>query len=163
MNKKNLLHKKTFQKQDGAASIEIAFVFILVFVLFYGIIGYAIPLILGAAYQQLSAEVLRNAVSTSDIYVYRAGTEEDDINNILLNAEALSQQIIASSWLPEKWVYHCHGYADRVLSVSADGSEWKACLRHAEPTAIMPVISLLGVTVPQLPDEIKGEASLRIR
>ncbi|TDW61414.1 TadE family protein [Oceanimonas baumannii] len=163
MKNRYLSHIPCHRKVKGAASIEMAIVFMLIFSLFYGIISYAIPLILGAAYQQLSAEVLRKSVSTSDIYLYRADTADDKIDNILIEAETLSQKIIADSWLPEKWTYRCEGYGDNVLSVSADGSEWKACVRHAKPTAIMPVISLLGFEIPQLPDEIKGEASLRIR
>lgn len=147
----------------GAASIEMAIVFMLIFSLFYGIVSYAIPLILGAAYQQLSAEVLRKSVSTSDIYIYRAGTGKEDIDNILIKAETLAKKIIKDSWLPEKWAHRCDGYGDNVLSVSADGSEWKACVRHDKPTTIMPVISLLGFKIPQLPNEIKGEAILHIR
>ena len=150
-------------KVKGAASIEMAIVFMLIFSLFYGIISYAIPLILGSVYQQLSAEVLRKSVNTSDIYLYRADSGDENIDDILEKAEALSRKIIADSWLPEKWAYRCEGYGDNVLAVSADGSEWKACVRHGQPSSIMPVISLLGFNLPQLPDEIKGEASLRIR
>lgn len=45
-------------RQRGVASIEFAFVFIIIFALFYGMIGYFIPLLLSATYQGLSSEVL---------------------------------------------------------------------------------------------------------
>ncbi|WP_375057290.1 TadE family protein [Zobellella sp. DQSA1] len=150
------------RSQIGAASIEFAIVFVLMFVLFYGLVGYTIPLMLGAAYQQLSAEAVRQAVSTPNIYHYHVGTEDPRITAIKTNAELKAARVIEDSWLPPGWANRCDGYADSFLKISDDG-EWSACVSHNKPSTIMPAISLLGWRIPQLPDEIRGEAKLRIR
>ncbi|MBL1376610.1 TadE family protein [Zobellella iuensis] len=152
--------KKT---QTGAASIEFAFIFVLMFVLFYGLISYAIPLMLAAAYQQLSAEAVRQAVGTPNIYHYQADSEDPRIAAIKVNAEQKAMQVINDSWLPPGWANSCGDYSGGFLKVSGDGSEWSACVRHATPASIMPALSLLGWQIPQLPEEIRGEARLRIR
>ncbi|MCT7655143.1 hypothetical protein MBH78_11540 [Oceanimonas sp. NS1] len=126
-------------------------------------VSYTIPLMLGAAYQQLSAEALRQAVSSSDIYRYRAGAEDPDVAGVAMEAEKKAQEVIATSWLPPQWAHRCESYNEQLLKISGDGSQWSACIRHRQPASIMPSISLLGWKIPQLPDEIRGEASIRIR
>lgn len=149
--------------QTGAASIEFAIIFVLMFVLFYGLVSYAIPLMLGAAYQQLSAEAVRQAVATPNIYHYQASSQDPRIAAIKTHAELKATQVIADSWLPPAWANNCGDYAGSFLKISGDGSEWSACVSHNTPSTIMPALSLLGWKIPQLPDEIRGEAKLRIR
>ncbi|MFP2769693.1 TadE/TadG family type IV pilus assembly protein [Oceanisphaera sp. KMM 10153] len=149
--------------QDGAASIEFAIIFVLMFGLFYGLVSYAIPLMLGAAYQQLSAEAVRQAVATPNIYYYQASSEDPRVAAIKTNAELKATQVIVDSWIPPQWANNCSDYADSFLKISSDGSEWSACVSHNSPSTIMPELSLLGWKIPQLPDEIRGEAKLRIR
>ncbi|WP_198650002.1 TadE/TadG family type IV pilus assembly protein [Zobellella maritima] len=142
-------------KQRGAASIEFAFMFVIMFLLFYGLVGYTVPLLLGAAYQQLSAEALHEAVRRPDIYMVTAENSASAANHTGVS------RVIEESWLPEKWAKKCAGYTDSYLKVS--GNEWSVCIRNDDPAAILPTFSVFGWQVPQLPDEIKGEARLRIR
>lgn len=142
-------------KQRGAASLEFAFMFVIMFVLFYGLVGYTVPLILGAAYQQLSAEALHEAVRNPAIYMVTA----DNSASAAEHSEV--RRVVEESWLPEKWAKKCNGYADSYLKIS--GNEWSVCIRNDKPDAILPTFSVFGWQVPPLPDEIKGEAKLRIR
>ncbi|GAA3540767.1 hypothetical protein GCM10022394_20710 [Zobellella aerophila] len=123
--------------------------------LFYGLVSYTMPLLLGAAYQQLSAEALHEAVRSPNIYLITADGAASAADHTGVS------RVIEESWLPEQWAKKCTGYADSYLKVS--GGVWSVCVRNDNPGAILPTFSVFGWQVPQLPDEIKGEAKLRIR
>ncbi|MEZ2745709.1 TadE family protein [Halopseudomonas bauzanensis] len=138
----------TRTKQQGAASIEFAFVFILIFAIFYGMVGYFVPLLLSATYQELSSEALRQSISLRYSSL--------DTNDIQLQA----QRVIDESWLPETWAHTCEGYSNRYLKT--DGNTWSVCVRHNSPASILMPISLFGLDLLRLPDEIRGEAAVRL-
>lgn len=133
--------------QQGAASIEFAFMFMLVFMLFYGMIGYFVPLLLAASYQEVASEAAREAV----LHNYGAGGAN-------LRSQ-LATEVVNSSWLPPAWASSCEGYpSGKYLKEST--AQLSACVRHAQPSSIIPQISLLGWRFPALPTEIKGEATI---
>lgn len=148
------VNKKSLRTQSGATSIEFAFFFVLLFFLFYGLVGYSMPLLLTATYQEVAADALREAIRHQDLQLG---------DPILLQAsqQVRVRQVIADSWLPADWFASCRGYPDGPLQVTGD--LWSVCLRHDNPRSILPPLSLLGWEVPQLPEEIRGEASIRIR
>lgn len=135
-------------RQRGAAAIEFAVVFMVFFTIFYGMIGYSIPFLLGATYQELAAEALREAIRTAHT---RGLTEAQRAGH-----QARVLQSMRNTWLPASWASTCNGYGGAYLKMS--GAQWSVCVRHANPESIMPPISLLGWKIPALPSEITGEA-----
>ncbi|MNN16868.1 hypothetical protein D3C81_1300230 [compost metagenome] len=150
---------KPARLQAGVVSIEFAVVFGIFFLLFYALIGYTLPLLLAATYQELSAEALREAIRHPDLLL----TDPDEPPGAVVIARQRERvsQVIGNSWLPAAWAQDCTNYPGGYLRV--DGDIWSVCLRHASPGTLLPSISLFGWRVPQLPPEIRGEASIRIR
>lgn len=132
-------------KQQGAASIEFAFMFVLVFMLFYGMVGYFVPLLLAASYQEIASEAAREAV----LHNYDRGGDGRRLE--------LAQAVVEDSWLPNGWKDTCVGYEGYLRQSTA---ELSACIRHAAPASIIPQVALFGWRFPMLPQEIKGEATI---
>lgn len=137
--------RTTKDRQQGAASIEFAFMFVLVFMVFYGMVGYFVPLLLSASYQEIASEAVREAVLHN--YVH-------DGDSIRAN---LAADVVNDSWLPADWKQSCDGYSDYLQQSS---TELSACIRHAAPSTIIPQITLFKWRFPVLPKEIKGEATI---
>ncbi len=145
----NLTHRK---HQQGAAAVEFAAVFVLFFVLFYAVVGYMLPLLLSATYEEVAADALREAVRNPDVLVATAQTQATQQQRV--------RESIALLKLPDRWKSVCAGRTDYL---TVEGNLWSVCLRHPDPRSILPPLSLFGIDVPQLPDEIRGEARLLIR
>jgi len=137
-------------RQRGAAAVEFSIAFIIFFLILYGLVGYSIPFLLSATYQELATEALRDAIRSPDT---RAPTPEQ-----LALHEQRVQQSVRNSWLPQAWAQTCEGY-DGFLKT---GAVWSVCVRHGNPENIMPPFSIFGWKVPQLPEEIRGEAKVRL-
>ncbi len=137
-------------RQRGAAAVEFSIAFIIFFLILYGLIGYSVPFLLAATYQELATEALRDAVLSPET---RSPTPEQ----IVLHRQRVEQSI-RNSWLPPAWAQPCQGY-DGYLKT---GAVWSVCVRHDDPESIMPPFSIFGWKVPQLPDEIRGEAKIRL-
>ena len=135
---------RSAKKQQGAASIEFVFIFVVFFMLFYGMVTLAFPLILSATYEELSAEGLREAITMR--------ARQPDITKI----DAAVTTVINNTWLPTQWVQKCDGYSDSFFK--ANGSVWSVCIGHNNPASILPKINLLGFDIVNLPDTIHGEA-----
>lgn len=132
-------------KQQGVASIEFAFFFVLIFLLFYGMVGYFVPLLLAASYQEIAGEAAREAILHN--YERDGGSRRHD----------LATDVVNDSWLPDDWKQSCDGYTGYLKESAA---ELSTCVRHATPRSIIPQISLFGWRFPVLPEEIKGEATI---
>ncbi len=121
--------------------------FVLVFMIFYGMVGYFVPLLLAASYQEIAGEAAREAV----LHNYDEGGAE-------LRSQ-LAGNVVIGSWLPDAWANNCSDYpAGKYLKETP--AELSACIRHAQPSSIIPQISLFGWRFPVLPAEIKGEATI---
>lgn len=138
---------RTSREQKGAASIEFAFVLVLVFMLFYGMLVYFFPLLLSATYHELSSETLRQAISLKYSTLEHA--------EILLHAN----RVIQDSWLPDAWAQLCPGYE---AYLKMQGDIWSACVGHNDPSSILAPVSLLGLDLAPLPEAIHGEATVRL-
>jgi hypothetical protein len=137
----------------GAASIEFTMVFIIFFLLFYGLVGYTLPILLSSSYQEIASEGLREAVDLYFVPAEGNGAEE-------INIPGYVQQLVERSWLPSEWQETCPGYAEGFLD-RQDGV-WRVCLRYSDPESIIPPFRIFGWSIPALPDEIRGEAVIRI-
>lgn len=136
--------------QRGAVAVEFSIAFIIFFMIFYGLVGYSIPFLLGATYQELATEALRDAIHSPD-------TRSPTPQQLALHQQRVLQTM-RNSWLPQAWTQPCSGY-DGFLKT---GAVWSVCVRHASPESIMPPFSIFGWKVPQLPSEIRGEAKIRL-
>lgn len=167
--------QKRMRNQKGAVSIEFVFVFIVFFMLFYGMVSLTFPLLLRATYEELSSEALREAIAVHTVnqntqvipedpedpkpveadYTKKAS---DDLNNI---KEAVTS-VLEESWLPPQWRQPCssRGYdGDYFKREEKAGTiEWSVCIGHNNPASIIPQISLLGLDIIKLPDSISGRA-----
>lgn len=150
-------HPRSFHGQRGAAAIQFAAVFLVFFVFFYAIVGYFLPLMLISTYQEVADDALRAAIGKD---VRRLDAIE--LSAELERAETRALRQIRTAWQPEGWAVPCANYNERFLRVSADLRVWSVCLRHTAPGTIMPQLSLLGVTIPALPYELRGEATIRL-
>lgn len=140
-------HTTARTNQQGVASIEFAFMFVLIFMLFYGMVGYFIPLLLSATYHELSSEALRQAINLK-----YSTLEHGDI-------QLQADRVIEDSWLPSAWASPCPSY-EGYLKIHGD--IWSACIRHDNPSSILPSISLFGLDLLPLPKEIRGEATVQL-
>ncbi|WP_320364464.1 TadE/TadG family type IV pilus assembly protein [Thauera sp.] len=145
------------RRQHGAAAIEFAAVFVVFFLFFYAIVGYFMPLMIRATYEEVAADALRAAIR-QDFRRLDAGAQTDE----LARAETRALREIRTAWLPEDWAVPCADYGGNFLRVTEGHRVWSVCLRHTAPHTIMPQLSLLGVTIPALPSELRGEARIRL-
>jgi hypothetical protein len=136
------------KKQQGAASIEFVIVFIVFFMLFYGMVSLTFPLLLKATYEELSAEALREAVT---LHSFQADPQQTK------NAASAVDAVLENTWLPKKWINTCAGY-NSYLKIS--DSVWSVCVGHNELPSILPKITIFGFDIVNLPDEISGEATV---
>lgn len=132
------------KKQQGAASIEFVFVFIVFFILFYGMVTLTFPLILSATYEELSAEGLREAITMRS---HQADTKQ---------IEAAVNRVISNTWLPTQWTQVCDGYPGSFFK--NNGKIWSVCIGHNNLSSILPKVNLLGFDIVNLPDTLHGEA-----
>jgi len=137
--------------ERGAASIEFALFFVILLMLFYGVAGYTVPLMLAAGYQQLASEALRDAL------VWKSQTGSD-----AAALETHVETLIYASWIPQDWSQPCEGYSG-FLTINDSTGVWSLCLRHPDPDTIIPPLSIFGWEFPQLPEQIQGYARIHTR
>lgn len=142
------------RKQSGAVSIEFAVLFPVFFLLFYGVVGYSVPFLLAASYQEVAADALREGIHHPDLLLGNLPEEDMAVQRGRVRG------IVEAAWMPAAWRKTCDGYSDYL---KVQGDRWSVCLRHDHPEGIIAPISLLGWKVPRLPAEIRGEASIDIR
>jgi len=139
-------------QQQGVASIEFAFMFVIVFAVFYGMISYVIPLLLLSSYNEISAEAVRASVLIPV-------NHEDYPAQVRQTVQA----VIDESWLGSRnasWKDQCEGYEGYV---AFDTDRISVCIAHNAPEQIIPPITLFDWTFPQLPEALTGEASIQLR
>lgn len=142
-----MTHPNARTHQRGAVSIEFAFIFMLVMALFYGMVGYVVPLLMASSYQEVAADAAREAV----LLAFDHGAQE--------LRQQVARDVVADSWLPADWTQPCSDYpSGQYLKESAD--RISACIRHSRPSEILPQVSLFGWRYPVLPAEIRGEATI---
>ncbi|MBZ5487037.1 hypothetical protein HW452_05805 [Halomonas aquamarina] len=125
--------------------------FIILLMLFYGMAGFTMPLLMSASYQQLASDTLRAGLAWQH---YQHASDRD--------VERYVAGLIDEAWMPPAWATPC---ADRThfLTIDSQTGLWQVCLRHPSPSTILPPIRLLGWEFPPLPDQIVGSAILHTR
>ncbi|AOE87646.1 TadE/TadG family type IV pilus assembly protein [Pseudomonas sp. TCU-HL1] len=139
------------RQQKGAAALEFSLVFIIFFAIFYGVIGYTLPLLMLQSFNQASAEAVRRAVAVNP-----------DASNFLALATAeantaINQQL---AWLPAGVRANLPApsvtLANGVLTVSVSYPY------GASP--VVPPIPLPGIgSVPRVPAVLSAQASIQVQ
>lgn len=155
-------------------AIEFAAIFVLFFVLVYGIISFGIPTAVRMGFQHYSAEAARSAI--------RIDKNSEDFTNQL--SKVISDTITGpGSWLPQEWLSGCNAPATDTNDAEDPDSdnEWKplttpygfyrepstnaasyqvyVCIQTNDP--IVPQIKLLGIELPPLPKDTEGNTVIR--
>ena len=137
------------RKQRGAASIEFVIVFVVFFMLFYGMVSLTFPLLLSATYEELSAEALREAITVRS---YQTDPQQ---------IESAVNLVIENTWLPKQWVQSCD--KDSGSFIKMTDSIWSVCIGHNNPSNILPKITLFGLDIVNLPNQISGKAIISFK
>ncbi|HDS1735843.1 MULTISPECIES: TadE/TadG family type IV pilus assembly protein [Pseudomonas] len=139
-------------RQKGAAAIEFVAVFMVFFAIFYGLVSYALPMLMLQSFNQASSEAVRRCVAldpTSASY---------DADMQALARQVIDQQL---NWMPAALGFSAARHVrvamvDKLLTVTID-------YPRASLTSVVPVLRLpLIGEVPQLPARFKAEASLQL-
>lgn len=177
---------RKMNNQRGAISIEFAAVFVVFFVMLYAVIAYSLPLLLSLSLKQLSADAARAAV--------RVDPAQSEADYALRVGEQVGA-VVAQTWLPDDWYQggcpapagalgwtalpasengQSYGYLAQDTSTSPPGHLLYVCLQRgynqsggAEQRAIIPIINLLGMRIPALPESagqtvLRGQTMLRL-
>lgn len=146
-----LIGKK--KRERGAAAIEFAIVSMVFFMVFYAIVGYAMPLLMLLTFNELSAEATRRAVRVEpgEGFEQRVATQVTNALN--------------ESWLPADWRGPCDGYNGQFYKLSVDNGRpmLEVCIQYDYATnPIIPIIHLGGISIPSVPDVLKGKTSIQL-
>lgn len=144
--------------QQGAAAIELALVFSLLFTLLWGVISYTFPLILLQAMNKATAEAIRVAATVP-------GTSADYEGAVkAIAAQELDAQM---KWLPGGWIGPLSTTSLTNISFSSAAgcpASRPACLvtvrlrySNYETQPIVPSITLPGIgTIPRVPQHLEA-------
>ncbi|MDH0305268.1 MULTISPECIES: pilus assembly protein [unclassified Pseudomonas] len=140
-------------QQKGAVAIEFVAVFMVFFAVFYGLVSYALPMLMLQSFNQASSEAVRRCVAVDPT----SKTYELDLQG--LARQVIGQQL---SWMPNALGFNVITDtkvslgADKVLTVSIDYPRNR--LNGVLPTLVLPVIG----DVPKLPARLQAQASLQL-
>lgn len=139
------------RKQQGAAAIEFALVFVIFFAVLYGVVSYSLPLLLLQSFNNSTAEAVRRSVAVDPTLA--AGAYKTTVEN---TAKAVLKDKL--SWVPGGLTVTQTAIYDPtagVLTVSAS-------LPATALRTILPVIVLPGnIRVPNLPDKLESVSSMK--
>lgn len=141
------------RRQKGAAAIEFAAVFVIFFAVFYGVVSYALPLLMLQSFNQASSEAVRRCVALDP----SSATYRTDVP--ALARQVLTQQL---NWMPGALKFQVARDATVTLT-NANLLTVRIDYAKARLTAVLPVLELPVVgEVPRLPANLSAEASLQL-
>lgn len=140
-------------RQKGAAAIEFVAVFMVFFAVFYGLVSYALPMLMLQSFNQASSEAVRRCVALDP--ASRSYAED-----VQATAHAVIDRQLA--WMPAALGFRSETHAQvtlaasNLLKVTIDYPRDR--LTNIVPVLVLPVIG----EVPRLPARLKAEASLQL-
>lgn len=145
-------------RQRGAAGLEFALAFPLVFVLFYAIVGYGLVMTLQQSLHESAKEGARAAVAVEP-KAFPAGVDDPGYQaKVAERARAAAMQ--ALSWLPDGWRSAVLGSAGEKIGVAVAGTTITVTLTY--PYAATPLLPTLNLPVfgkvPRVPDQLVVKA-----
>ncbi|MCO7518920.1 MULTISPECIES: TadE/TadG family type IV pilus assembly protein [unclassified Pseudomonas] len=141
------------RQQKGAAAIEFVAVFMVFFAVFYGLVSYALPMLMLQSFNQASSEAVRRCVAV-----------DPSSQTYALDVQGLARQVIGQqlAWMPSALGFsvitdtRVSVGADKVLTVVIDYPRER--LTRVLPTLVLPVVG----EVPKLPARLQAQASLQL-
>lgn len=141
------------RRQKGAAAIEFALVFVMFFAVFYGLLGFSLPLLMVQSFNQAASEAVRRCVALDP----SSGTYAADVQATAKTV--LEQQL---SWMSGPLKFQVAADANinltpaNLLTVTINYDK-------AKLTSVMPVLNLpLIGEVPRIPAKLGAQASLQL-
>ncbi|MFT0869762.1 TadE/TadG family type IV pilus assembly protein [Pseudomonas sp. CAM1A] len=140
-------------QQKGAAAIEFVAVFMVFFAVFYGLVSYALPMLMLQSFNQASSEAVRRCVAV-----------DPSSQTYELDVEGLARQVIGQqlAWMPDALGFNVNTDTrvtvgeDKVLTVVIDYPRER--LERVVPILLLPVVG----DVPKLPARLQAQASLQL-
>ncbi|MGE8325936.1 TadE/TadG family type IV pilus assembly protein [Pseudomonas urmiensis] len=138
-------------RQKGAAAIEFVAVFMVFFAVFYGLVSYALPMLMLQSFNQASSEAVRRCVALDPATA-----------NFQAQAQTLARQVVAQqlAWMPKSLAFQAN---DTQVSLVNDLLTVTITYPKQRLTAVVPVLVLPVIgEVPRLPAQLKAQASLQL-
>ena len=139
------------KKQKGAAAIEFALVFVIFFAVLYGVLSYSLPLLLVQSFNNATAEAVRRSMAVDPAAANYGSTVQTLAVSVLNDKLTWVPSAVRSKVVPAA----TYNDTTKVLTASV-------VLPSKELSAIMPVLKLGSITVPNLPTDLKAESSIKI-
>lgn len=142
-------------KQKGAAAIEFGLVFVIFFMVLYGVLSYSLPLLLMQSFNHSATEAARRSVAVDPA----AGSELAYQKAVQDTAQSvLTEQL---KWVPTALSAEIVKEAEysldtRVLTV-------RVSVPAVALATILPVLKLGAITVPDLPESLEAVSTLQMQ
>ena len=137
------------KKQKGAAAIEFALVFVIFFAVLYGVLSYSLPLLLVQSFNNATAEAVRRSMAVDPAAANYGAVVET------LAKSVLSEKL---AWVPTA----IRGSLVLTATYNAKILTAKVSLPATALSAIMPVLKLGIITVPDLPSDLVAQSSAQL-
>ncbi len=137
------------KKQKGAAAIEFALVFVIFFAVLYGVVSYSLPLLLVQSFNNATSEAVRRSMAVDP-----TATDHGAV------VEALAKSVLSEklAWVPTA----IRGSLVLTATYNAKILTAKVSLPATALSAIMPVLKLGSITVPNLPANLTATSSAQL-
>jgi len=138
------------RRQKGAAAIEFVAVFMVFFAVFYGLVSYALPMLMLQSFNQAASEAVRRCVALEP------GSAVDSYTTVA--RQAIDRQL---AWMPAALGFAASKDAKVELSgtlLSVTIEYPRERLNNVLPVLVLPLIG----EVPRLPALLQAKASLQL-
>lgn len=138
------------RRQKGAAAIEFVAVFMVFFAVFYGLVSYALPMLMVQSFNQAASEAVRRCVALEP------DSAAASYNTVA--QQAIDQQL---AWMPAALGFS----AVKDAKVELSGKLLTVTIQYPRErlTRVLPVLVLPVIgEVPHLPEQLQAKASLQL-
>lgn len=152
--------KPMFLKQRGAAAIEFSLVFPVFLALIYAIVTYSVVFMLIQGFTYASEDALRAAIA-----VDCDGLTSQECIDDRITPAVRAQAVNSLTWLPASVKAQVLGAAGEEVVVNCSSGTCTVEIRYDNYASnpLIPAITLPAIgTIPRIPQNLVGRASLRI-
>lgn len=139
------------KKQKGAAAIEFALVFVIFFAVLYGVVSYSLPLLLVQSFNNATAEAVRRSMAVDPTAANYAAVVQAQAVSVMNDRLSWVPTAIKGSLVPTA----SYNTTTKILTASVT-------LPSSALSAIMPVLKLGAMTVPDLPVSLSAQSSAQL-
>ena len=139
------------KKQKGAAAIEFALVFVIFFAVLYGVVSYSLPLLLMQSFNNATSEAVRRSMAVDPTAANYGSAVQTLAVSVLNDKLSWVPSAVRGSIVPTA----TYNATTKVLTASVT-------LPSTALSAIMPVLKLGIITVPDLPSDLVAQSSAQL-